>query len=57
MRVSEGSSLIAFVAAVVVMPFALPGRAPGQTDSVESSGGRGVSVGCHSVQGYCRDRR
>jgi hypothetical protein len=50
MRTNKCSSLIAFVAALAAMAFALPGRLSGQTASVKSSGGSGASVTQWSVQ-------
>ena len=50
MKTNKCSSLIAFVAALVVMTFALPGRLPGQTPSVKSSNRSGKSATQWSVQ-------
>ena len=50
MKTNRCVSLIAYVAALVVMVFALQGRLPGQTASVTSSGGSGASVPQWSVQ-------
>jgi hypothetical protein len=50
MRTNKCSSLIAFVAALVAMTFALPSRLPGQTPSVKSSGRSEKSATQWSVQ-------
>ena len=50
MRTNKCSSLIAFVAALVAITFALLGRLAGQTPSVKSSGGSGKSATQWSVQ-------
>ena len=50
MRTNKCSSLIAFVATLVAMTFALSGRLPAQTPSVKSSGRRGKSAAQWSVQ-------
>jgi len=50
MRTNKRSSLIAFLAALVAMTFALPVRLPGQTPSVKASGRSGKSATQWSVQ-------
>ena len=50
MRTNKCSSLIAFVAALLGITFTLPGRLPGQTPSVKSSGRSGESATQWSVQ-------
>ena len=50
MRTNKFSSLIAFVIALGAMTIALSDRLPGQTSSVESSGGSGKSPTRWSVQ-------
>lgn len=50
MRTTSGSSLIAFVAALVAMTFAPSGRLAGQTSSVKSSGSSGKTATQWSVQ-------
>jgi hypothetical protein len=50
MRTNKCSSLIVYVGMLVAMAFALAGRLPGQTASVESSGGSASSVTQWSVR-------